>query len=184
MIKLTKCLAVGGGLLGAVCTVAYRLWGGWALLALAITFATTGYHFGVRLGVGAVFDRCMGNRADCSKPWYQVRPWEERLYRRLQVKRWKDKMPTFHPDTFSPKEHTWEEIAQAMCQAELVHETNILMSFLPLLAAHWVGAFPVFLVTSVLGALFDLLLAVMQRYNRPRILRLAARQAQKDRAAV
>ena len=36
MIKLTKYLAVGGGLLGAVCTVAYRLWGGWALLALAM----------------------------------------------------------------------------------------------------------------------------------------------------
>ena len=71
-----------------------------------------------------------------------------------------------------------------MCQAELVHETNILMSVLPLLAARWVGAFPAFLVTSVLGALFDLLLAVIQRYNRPRILRLAARQAQKGGAAV
>ena len=88
-------------------------------------------------------------------------------------------MPTFHPDTFSPREHTWDQIAQAMCQSELVHETNIVMSFLPLLAARWVGAFLVFLVTSLLGAGFDLLLVMMQRYNRPRILRLAARQKQR-----
>jgi glycosyl-4,4'-diaponeurosporenoate acyltransferase len=34
------------------------------------------------------------------------------------------------------------------------------------------GAFWVFLITSVLSALMDLLFAIMQRYNRPRILKL------------
>ena len=179
MIALTKWLGFGGLLLGTLCGGAYLATGAGLLLPLAITFATTGYHFAVRLGVGAVYDRLMGNRADCSKRWYQVRPWEERLYERIKIKRWKDKMPTFHPDTFSPREHTWDQIAQAMCQSELVHETNIVMSFLPLLAARWVGAFLVFLVTSLLGAGFDLLLVMMQRYNRPRILRLAARQKQR-----
>ena len=176
MIKLTKYLGFGGLLLGVLWAVVYRRAGNALFLALAVTCATTGYHFAVRLGVGAVFDRFMGNRADCSKGWYQVRPWENRLYERIKIKKWKDKMPTFHPDTFSPKEHTWDQIAQAMCQSELVHETNILMSFLPLLAGRWVGAFPVFLVTSLAGAGFDLLLVMMQRYNRPRILRLAAKK--------
>lgn len=64
-----------------------------------------------------------------------------------------------------------------MCQSELVHETNILMSFLPLLAAIPFGAFWVFLVTSLAGAIFDLSLAILQRYNRPRVVRLARRRA-------
>lgn len=38
----------------------------------------------------------------------------------------------YRPDTFSSKNHTWVEIAQAMCQSELVHETNIVFSFVPL----------------------------------------------------
>ena len=50
------------------------------------------------------------------------------------------------------------------------------MSFLPLLAAVPFGAFWVFFLTSLGGALFDLSLVILQRYNRPRILRLAQRQ--------
>lgn len=104
-------------------------------LWLAVIFATAAYHLGVRLLVGKAFDRWMGNRADLSRRWYQPRPWEDKVYRLLRVKSWKDRMPTFYPDEFSPEKHSWEEIAQVMCQSELVHETNILMSFLPLLAA-------------------------------------------------
>ena len=176
MIKLTKYLGFGGLLLGALWAGVYWSTENRLFLALAVVCAAAGYHFSVRLGVGAVFDRFMGNRADCSKSWYQVRPWEERLYERIKIKRWKDKMPTFHPDTFSHREHTWEQIAQAMCQSELVHETNIVMSFLPLPVSIWTGFFPLLLVMSLLAAGFDLLLVMMQRYNRPRILRLAARR--------
>ncbi len=118
-----------------------------------------------------------GNRADLNRRWYQPRPWEGKLYRALRVKSWKDHMPTFYPDKFSPEKHTWEEIAQTMCQSELVHETNILMSFLPLAAAIPFGAFWVFFLTSLGGALFDLSLVILQRYNRPRVLRLAQRRS-------
>ena len=36
----------------------------------------------------------------------------------------------------------------------------------------WVGAFEVFLVTSILSAGFDLLFVFMQRFNRSRILKI------------
>ena len=147
-----------------------------ALLTLAVTFGTAAYHLGVRHLVGSIYDARMGDRADLTRSWYQPRPWEKRLYELLRVKRWKDRMPTYYPETFSPKLHTWEEIAQAMCQAELVHETNVLLSFVPLVFSLWVGAFPVFLITSLGGALFDLMLVMIQRYNRPRIVRLARRK--------
>lgn len=147
----------------------------WAL-PCAITFGTCFYHFAMRILVGFILNRIMSNKADYRKPWYQPRPFESKLYPLLKVKHWKGQMPTYTPDVFDPKLHTWDEIAQAMCQAELVHELIILLSFLPLLAAIPFGAFAVFLITSLLSALFDSCFVIMQRYNRPRIIRFAEKE--------
>jgi len=144
-------------------------------LTLAITFGTAAYHLGIRLFAGFLYNKIMKNRADYTKKWFQVSSWELRLYQLLKVKAWKDKMPTYNPEAFSAKKHTWHEIAQAMCQSELVHETNMLLSFLPLIAVKWFGSFYVFLITSVCGAAFDLAFVIMQRYNRTRIIKLISK---------
>jgi hypothetical protein len=81
-------------------------------------------------------------------------------------------LPTYDPAAFDIKQHAWDEIAGAMCQAELVHETIAVFSFLPMIASKWFGATLVFALTSVVTALFDLSFAMMQRYNRPRVLKL------------
>lgn len=145
-------------------------------LTLAITFGTIMYHLGIRLLVGLLYNVGMKNQADYTRKWYQVHSWENKLYKFLKVKTWKDKMPTYNPEFFSTKKHTWDEIAQAMCQSELVHETNMILSFLPLIAAKWFGSFYVFLITSICGSVFDLLFVIMQRYNRTRIIRIASRK--------
>lgn len=147
--------------------------------SLAITFGTIGYHFVMRLLVGLVYNVCMKNRADYSKPWYRQKSFEPRLYEKLRVKSWKEKMPTYESDLFNPRKHSWNEIAQAMCQAELVHETIVVLSFLPLAATYWFGSFPVFLITSALSALLDLTFVIMQRYNRPRVVHLVEKQNKK-----
>ena len=149
-------------------------------LTLAITFGTTAYHFIMRLLVGAAVGSGMKNRADYTSWWYRPRPWEEGFYRLLRVKSWKGRLPTYDPNAFSPRVHSWDEIAQATCQSEVVHEVIIPLSFLPLFAARWFGAFPVFLITSVCGAFLDLLFVLMQRYNRPRVVKLAQRQQAKN----
>ena len=149
------------------------------LLALTITCATITYHLGMRLVVGFIFDKVMKNRADYTKSWYQSHKWELRLYERLNVKKWKKGMPRYQPDLFMPQNHTWDEIAQAMCQAELVHETIVVLSFLPILASIPLGAFWVFLITSVGAAGIDLLFVMMQRYNRPRVVKLALKEQAK-----
>lgn len=83
-------------------------------LTLSITFGTIFYHLGIRLLIGHLYNVKMRNRADYTKKWYQIHPWENRLYQVLHVKEWKNKMPTYDPGVFSPKKHTWDEIAQAM----------------------------------------------------------------------
>ena len=99
---------------------------------LTVTFGTITYHLGMRLLIGLLYSIGMKNRTDYTKKWYQIHSWESRLYQFLRVKKWKARMPAYRPDTFSNKKHTWDEIAQAMCQSELVHETNIVFSFVPL----------------------------------------------------
>ena len=97
---------------------------------------------------------------------------EMKLYEKLRVKKWKNCMPTYNPSLFDPRQHTWEEIAQVTCQAELGHETIVVLSFVPILAGHWLGGYPAFIITSILAAMFDMMFVIMQRYNRQRILKL------------
>lgn len=147
----------------------------WAV-PFAITFGTFFYHFAMRLIVGYALNQLMANRADYTKRWYQSRPFESKLYRLLRVKKWKGHMPSYDPSLFDRRLHSWEEIAQAMCQAEIVHEIIAVLSFLPLLAAIPFGAFPVFLITSLLSAGFDLCFVIMQRFNRPRIIQFTEKE--------
>ena len=146
------------------------------ILSLAITFGTIAYHFIIRLLVGYLFDFKMKNQADYTKKWYQVSDTEMKLYQKLKVKTWKNKMPTFDMDVFDVSKHSWDEIIQATCQSELVHETNVVFSFLPVVAAIWFGSFEVFLITSMLGAIFDLMFVFMQRFNRARIVKMRRRR--------
>ena len=85
-------------------------------------------------------------------------------------------MPTYEVSQFDPKKHTWEEIIQAMCQAELVHETIAVLSFMPILAGIWLGDFLVFIMTSLVAAMVDMSFVIMQRYNRQRITKIMSRR--------
>ena len=151
------------------------------LLTTAITAGTISYHLVMRLLVGGIVTITMHNHADYHKKWFQLSHFEERLYSGLKVKRWKNHLPTYAPESFSPEKHTFDEIAQAMCQSEIVHEINMVLSFLPLLASLWFGSFAVFCITSIAAACFDLLFVIVQRYNRPRIVKIAEKQGNRKK---
>ena len=122
--------------------------------------------------VGVVVDMIMHNKADYHKKWYQVSDIEMKLYQKMKVKKWKNKMPTYNADIFDVSKHSWDEIVQATCQSELVHEINVIFSFLPIISSIWFDSFGVFLITSTLGAAFDMMFVIMQRFNRTRILKM------------
>lgn len=174
----TSVSAVAGAVVSAVLYhVFYAPW----LLTAAITLGTISYHLVMRLLVGGIVTITMHNHADYHKKWFQLSHFEERLYSGLKVKRWKNHLPTYAPESFSPEKHTFDEIAQAMCQSEIVHEINMVLSFPPLLASLWFGSFAVFCITSIAAACFDLLFVIVQRYNRPRIVKIAEKQRERRR---
>ena len=177
MAKIVKGIAAFSLAATVILAISYKVTSSGILLPLAITSGTIAYHFVMRLMVGLAFHATIRNKADYRKRWYQVSKREMAVYEKLKVKQWKRRMPTYDPALFDPRLHTWEEIVQAMCQAELVHETIAVLSFLPILAGIWFGEYPVFIVTSVLSAACDMVFVIMQRYKRQRVTKLLNRKS-------
>lgn len=172
-MKAITAVVTGCTILFTVCYLTTDL--GW-ILSVAITFGTFSYHLLMRLAVGWIIDGIMHNQANCNHPWFYLHPFENRLYKLLKIRRWKNKLPTYSPELFDSTKHSYLQIAQAMCQAEVVHECIIILSFLPLFASLFFGEFWIFLITSILAALFDSCFVMIQRFNRPRVLKLAEHQ--------
>ncbi len=165
-------IMIGTAVVSGVLTVLFlglyhSLHRGW-LESIAVTLLTVFYHFSMRLLVGTF----LPDRFDPGASWFQVRPWEQKLYKKLRLRKWKSHIPTYDPSAFNIKKHSKDRLAANMCHAEAVHEVIILCSFLPLLLTIPFGCFGVFLSTSFCAALVDTIFVCLQRYNRPRLLRL------------
>lgn len=105
---------------------------------------------------------------------------EPGLYAHLGVKRWKHRVPSYKPYDMHGD---LQAVVVQMCRNELAHEVMATLSFVPLLFCLFcddpVANLPVFLITSVLAAVADLIPVILQRYNRPRLQRLLRRREQK-----
>lgn len=174
--KIMKYAACGSFTGTILCEVLYCLSDVELLFTLAVTFGVTCYHFSVRLLIGAILHARYHNCMDYNRKWFQPHPFEERLYKKLKVKQWKNRMPTYDPGSFSLKDSSLTEIAQAACQSEIDHEINAAISFLPLFLVPMLGSFWAFFLTSLSAALYDLTFVVIQRFNRPRIVKLIKKQ--------
>ncbi|MDD3429927.1 MAG: hypothetical protein PHG02_07995 [Oscillospiraceae bacterium] len=142
-----------------------------------IALGTTFYHFAMRWLVGAAYQGLLHNCVDYTHRWFAPRHFEPKLYAAVHIKRWKSRLPVYNKAWFHIAQGCYEQVVMAMCQAELVHETIMALAFVPVLFAAYFQAFWVFLLTSVASALIDLPFVMLQRYNRPRLLRLMAKKA-------
>ena len=108
MARWVKAIAVITAAATICFSVIYGMTAKKTFLTLAITFGTVAYHFVMRLIVGLAFNTLMHNKADYHKQWYQVKTWEQKLYQKLNVKRWKRFMPTYDSALFDPSLHSWD----------------------------------------------------------------------------
>ena len=139
---------------------------------VTITIAVTLYHFVMRLVVGTVINSIMKNKANYKNMWFREKSFENKLYRLIRVRRWKKHLPTYSPNTFDTTQKTVEEILGATCQSEIVHEVIMALSLLPITLIHFLGGAAALIITSVLAMLFDSLFVILQRYNRPRLVKV------------
>ncbi len=170
MITATTVSALGFALILPLCLI----FQGSATRSLAITVGMCLYHFGMRLAVGYSI-KAMRLRYAPSRPPLRVGAREEAFYRRIGMdKLIKRGIPTYSPEEFDMSLGL-DSMIYSTCRAETVHAVIVLLSFLPLLLELAFPS-PAYIVTSLLSAAVDTFFVVVQRSNRPRLIRLYERQ--------
>lgn len=145
------------------------------ILWTGITAFTIMYHFWVRIIMGNV-SKLFTNYINYNQWWFRERKFEKGFYKVLRVKDWKGKALTYNPESFSLKEHSLEEIANTMSKSEVDHWINEVISLSTILFAIPWGALRIFLITAMAAMIFDSQFIIIQRYNRPRIVRILNRK--------
>ena len=152
-----------------------------ALLWCGVVAFMIVYHLWLRLIMGNITKLF---KLSYKMKWFKQRRFEKPLYEFLMVKKWKKKALTYNPELFSLKNCSFEQIAYTMTKAETDHWINELISLSSLLFALVWGRFPIFLITCIAAMLFDGQFIIIQRYNRPRILKLADKKHEKGKKTV
>jgi len=143
-----------------------------AIEIIAVTCVTTYFQACLRPLTGSFVNLKYHNKINYNRKWFHTNKFEQTLFKILMVKKWKKFLPTYDKPVFDMKNKSLEEIAGAMCQAEIVHELMLVEAFLPLLLIILYGKPFVFVITSLVCALIDLVFIIAQRYNRPRVVKL------------
>lgn len=158
-------------------------WEVWFIIA--ISAGATLYHLLLRVVIGRIVDCCLSEDTDGSSFWFRQRNWERKLYRLLQVQRWKHRMPTYFPENFDLNRTEPSAVLRSMCVAEIGHELNMVLGFgsmfFSLFTREPLTYLWLFAATSAAAALIDGVFVVIQRYNRPRLQRLLKIQEQKEK---
>lgn len=139
------------------------------------------YHFWGRIIMGNVSKLF---KIDASHWWFREKGFEKGLYKLLRVKKWKGKALTYNPEAFSLKNHTLNEIADVMTKSEVDHWINEVISLASILFSILWGELGIFVLTAVLAMIFDAQFIVIQRFNRPRVLRIINRQKLKSKELI
>lgn len=142
---------------------------------VTITIGITLYHFAMRLAVGTVVNLIMKNKANHESMWFREKRFEKKLYKLLCVRAWKKHIPMYNPDTFDTSKKTLKEIVGATCQAEIVHEVIMALSLLPIAMIPVWGGGAAIIATSFLSMMIDSAFVTLQRYNRPKLVKVMRR---------
>ena len=149
------------------------------ILWIGITAFTIMYHFWVRIIMGNV-SKLFDKKITHKHWWFKERFFEKKLYKVLKVKSWKGKALTYNPEQFDLKENSLESILHTMTKSEVDHWINEVISSTTMFFGFIWGETWIFVVTAIAAMIFDSQFIIIQRYNRPRVLKLLEIQERKS----
>lgn len=152
------------------------------LLWIGITAFTIMYHFWARIIMGNV-SKLFKKHINYKQRWFKERKFEKKLYKLLNVKKWKDKVFTYNPGDFSVKHRSLEDMANTMAKSEVDHWINEAISISTMLFGLIWGKAWIFILTAIAAMIFDSQFIIIQRYNRPRIVKIMNRKNQNVKRA-
>ena len=164
-------------IISIVCFVLYyvSIYKNTIILWTGIVSFTIMYHLWVRIIMGNVA-KLFKKHINYKQWWFKEKEFEKRIYEFLKVKKWKRKALTYNPELFSTKNYSLEEIAHTMTKVELDHWINQIISLSTLFFAIPWGAFPAFIISAIAAMIFDGQFIIIQRYNRPRVVKIIERK--------
>ncbi len=145
------------------------------ILWTGVTAFTIMYHLWLRLIMGNL-TKLFRNRLTYKGWWFKEKAGERGFYKLIRVKKWKSKALTYDPASFSLKDNSLEAIANTMAKSETDHWINVGISLSTMLFALMWGELWIFAVTAIAAIIFDGQFIVIQRYNRPRVVKLLKKQ--------
>ena len=165
-----------------ICFILYyrKICTNYSVLLTGIVTFTIVYHFWVRLIMGNV-SKLFKKHINYNQSFFKERKFEKRLYKFLHVKEWKGKALTYNPEAFSLKEHSLEEIANTMCKSEVDHWINEVISVISIsFSIIWPELTLAFVISAIAAMIFDSQFILIQRYNRPRVLKILEKENKKE----
>ncbi len=153
------------------------------ILWIGITAFTILYHFWGRIILGNV-SKLFRKHINYKHWWFKERKFEKKLYKILRVKEWKGKALTYNPEQFSLKDNSLEAIANTMAKSEVDHWINELISISTMFFGFIWGEAWIFILTAILAMIFDSQFIIIQRYNRPRVIKLLEKEDKKIKQKV
>ena len=145
------------------------------VLWTGITAFTITYHFWGRIILGNV-SKLFRKYINYKQWWFKERKFEKKLYEILKVKKWKGKALTYNPEQFDLKQNSLEQILNTMTKSEVDHWINEAISISTMIFGLIWGETWIFVLTAIAAMIFDGQFIVIQRYNRPRIIKILERQ--------
>ncbi|MBR3882991.1 MAG: hypothetical protein IKJ36_07015 [Clostridia bacterium] len=149
------------------------------VLWIGITSFTILYHFWGRIILGNV-SKIFRKFINYKSWWFRERDFEKGLYEKLKVKKWKKNALTYNPEQFDLKENSIEKILQTTAKSEVDHWINELVSISTMFFGLLWGQTWIFVITALAAMIFDAQFIVIQRYNRPRLLKVLEMEREKE----
>jgi glycosyl-4,4'-diaponeurosporenoate acyltransferase len=135
-------------------------------------------HFGIAWGV-RLFSRSLYER---NKWFFKEYPFEKRLYKKIHLVKWKDKLPELGRMMNFEKKHLKKQVSLKYIDkfiletyyAEFGHLAIAILGFLCILVnpSEYIR---MALICSVINFIIQIPFCLIQRYNRPRLVRLKSR---------
>lgn len=138
----------------------------------AIVFGSVAAHFLIMYISAPIVFLVFQKKYKYDSFWFRQKGFEKKLYKSLRVKEWKTKLPAYNSKEYSLQCNDMETIIYNMCHAEVVHEVIMLASYLPVLFGKIFSNYWLIIALSFVFSCTHLSFVIIQRYNRPRIIRI------------
>lgn len=140
------------------------------LLIFGIIMLNIAFQFIARLIINTICEGVFENGINSSSDYFKTSDFEDRLYNSIGVKKIKKQLPVIDRTNFSLRRHSMQNIIDVGCEIEVEHELGMAASLLGIMLAIPFGEMWLFVIFAVLAVLFDFVVVIIQRYNRPRLI--------------